>query len=723
MNTEQCLLEQAIRCHQNGQRNDAEKLYHSVLENQPRHPEALHLTALFHVEEGAYSKAETLLRRASTVCPESVGIQICLGDVLCLQKRPSEAVEVYRHVLKIKPTSTEAWLCLGDALIECDTFTHAKDAFKKALDLQPRSATLWMRLGQVHSALDELKDAERCFYRVLEVDEGLSEAWLNLGSIYIRKTTYDKAEAAFRKAGKQHPSAEAFAGLGDSLREQRRLTEAVQAYTSALECAPQDANTHNSLGVTFRELKQLQKALTSFQRAIEENPSHPESWNNLIQVRQELCDWQDYDTLISQIEQLSTRSLAEETKCPITPFTSLSLPLPPSLQRRIAHDYARRHGWDHLSERLTRYAESAPLPLRLHIGYVSSDFHNHPVAHLVCGLFAAHDREAVEVSVYSFGGEDDSPYRKRVVEGADHFIDITNCTDREAAQRIAEDRVHILVDLKGYTLNHRPGIFTHRPAPLQVNWLGYPGTLGTTIYDYIIGDPTVTPKEHQAFYAERIAQMPHCYQVNDAQQEIASQVPSRIQAGLPSQAFVYCCFNQNYKFEPRLFRIWMEILRAVPRGVLWMLRYSPDCVEHLRQEAKGCGIDPNRLIFGDRMSKSAHLARHQLADLFLDTCTYNAHTTASDALYAGVPLLTCPQESFASRVAASLLRCLGVPELIASDLDSYKNLAIRLGQHPEEVELMRSKIESLRKTSPLFDTQRFATDLEDLYRRMWYRQT
>lgn len=680
-------------------------------------------TAASHLEKGDYAHAEALLRTVATQA-SSMEPLLFLGDVLCIQAKFDEAVDFYRQATQLFPEHVEPWEFLGDALVEMEHFPEAQEAFLQASSKTPAPLPdLLMKLGRCAFTLDAVDSAIHYFQQVVAIDPTQGEAQLNLGSLFLHCERFEEAQEAFLKATQLEPSAEAFVGLGNSLRRLKHLTDAVEAYQGAIRCDPQHIDALNFLGVTLKELGRREEALQSFERAVKQAPTQAEGWNNLTQLRLELCEWGEHDAHIQQLTSLIEDSLNKKDKCPITPFLSLSLPLSQELQRRIAVNYAERMMpkgvQKRVSPELLQLYKEGKQPKCLHIGYLSSDYHNHPVAHLICGLFAAHNREAVKVSVYSFGGEDQSVYRRRIEEGADAFIDITALSDQDAAQRIADDKVHVLVDLKGYTLNHRPGIFAYRPAPIHMNWLGYPGTLGSTAYDYIIGDATVTPHAHRAFYSEKIAQMPHCYQVNDSLQEIASHTPSRVEQGLPEKGFVYCCFNQNYKFEPEMFSIWMQILQAVPDSVLWMLRYSPDCVSRLQKEAEKRGIDTKRLVFGDRVNKSAHLARHQHADLFLDTKTYNAHTTASDSLYAGLPLISCPGESFASRVAASLLKTVGMPELICPELDQYRSLAIRLGQNPEEVKGLKVRLKALKAHSPLFDTKRFATDLETLYQSCW----
>jgi len=334
-------------------------------------------------------------------------------------------------------------------------------------------------------------------------------------------------------------------------------------------------------------------------------------------------------------------------------------------------------------------------------------------------LFSLHDQAHFEIFVYSFGPNDHSEYRNYIATSCEHFQDVTALSTEESAHQIFNDGIHILVDLKGYTIQSRTAILALRPAPIQVSYLGYPGTMGAEFIDYIIGDAVVTPPEFADDFSEKIVTLPNSYQVNDYQQAISSTPMTRSQYGLPESGFVFCCFNTNYKIEPLIFDIWMRILASVPGSVLWLIPRFPVVKENLRREAEARGIHGERLIFAQHYPKAEHLARHQLADLFLDTLYYNAHTTASDALWAGVPVITCPGETFASRVAASLLTAVGLPELITASLEEYEQLVIRIAHSSSELRELKQKLAQNRTTYPLFDTPLFAHNLEQAYRAMW----
>jgi len=356
---------------------------------------------------------------------------------------------------------------------------------------------------------------------------------------------------------------------------------------------------------------------------------------------------------------------------------------------------------------------------KIRLGYLSADFHQHATAYLIAEVFERHDRARFEVAAYSYGPDDRSGMRARLKGAFDRFLDIRPLAHGEAARQIHEAGIDILVDLKGYTTHARTEILAYRPAPIQVNYLGYPGTMGAEFMDYIIADPFLVPEDRQPFYSEALAYLPDCYQSNDTKREISEQVPSRAECGLPERGFVFCCFNNTYKITPAFFDIWMRLLHAVPGSVLWLLEANAAAKTNLRREAAARGIDPERLIFAPRQHLPEHLARHRHADLFLDTLPCNAHTTASDALWASLPLLTCAGETFAGRVAGSLLQACGMPELITTSPEAYEAIALKLASEPSRVAVLRRRLEQQRLSAALFDIARFTRNLEAAYIRMW----
>ncbi|MEK7223639.1 MAG: hypothetical protein AAB156_05145, partial [Pseudomonadota bacterium] len=405
----------------------------------------------------------------------------------------------------------------------------------------------------------------------------------------------------------------------------------------------------------------------------------------------------------------------------LSPFTFLAIPTSAAEQLVCARNWAASFApYVQQRETLGFCFSKTPKP-RLQIGYLSADLRQHPVACLIAELFELHDRSRVEVVAYSIGADDGSDLRKRLVSACDRFVDLTALSYVEAACAIHKDGIDLLVDLQGYTRLARTPILALRPAPIQVNWLGYPGTMGAEFMDYIITDRFISPPDHAPFFSEKLVSLPDCYQINDRTRQIARKAPTRRACGLPARGFVFCCFNSTNKIMAPVFDVWMRLLRAVEGSVLWLLEANSGTIANLRREASVRGVAPDRLVFAPRASLENHLARHRLADLFLDTVPYNAHVTASDALWAGLPVLTCSGETFASRVAGSLLTAIRLPELITASLSEYETRALQLARNPSELAGLRERLSKNRLTTPLFDSERFTRHLERAYRMMWER--
>jgi predicted O-linked N-acetylglucosamine transferase (SPINDLY family) len=358
---------------------------------------------------------------------------------------------------------------------------------------------------------------------------------------------------------------------------------------------------------------------------------------------------------------------------------------------------------------------------RIRIAYLSADFHSHATAALMAGVFESHDRTRFQTVAISFGPDDRSEMRARLMPAFERFVDVREKSDPEIATTLRQMEIDIAIDLKGYTQDSRPGILAHRPVPIQAGYLGFPGTMGADYIDYIIADAVVIPPEHESFYTEKVVRLPDTYQGNDSKRRIAERTPTRAEAGLPETGFVFCCFNNNFKILPDMFAIWMRLLACVEGSVLWLIEDNAAAARNLKREAVARGIAADRLVFAPRVNLDVHLARHRLGDLFLDTLPYNAHTSASDALWAGLPVLTCLGTGFAGRVAASLLQAVGMPELVTQSLEAYESLALKLARDSGALDALKAKLARNRMTQPLFDTTRFTRNLEAAYLAMWER--
>ena len=568
------------------------------------------------------------------------------------------------------------------------------------------------RLGYCYLALGDLRSAESVLRQEIELHPDRVNAYNALGIALIRQSRREEALSIFRKAAAVDPqSVEANNNLGNALTEFGRHEEAISCFRKVIELRPELAEAHHNLGLAFHYLKRHDEAIASFQEALNIAPGLTYTLGNLVRNEIAICQCANLERHIGALrERIRQRATVEE------PFTLVAVSDSPEEQRSCAEAY------------LQDKFPVPPLPLwqgtryrheKIRLAYLSADFQQHATAFLIAGLLERHDRSKFEVFGISFGPDDQSGIRQRLVGGFDRFMDVRSHDDAQAARLVHELQADIAIDLKAYTQGARPGILAHRPAPVQAAYLGFPGTTGADFIDYVVADRFVLPEEHRPFYSEKIVYLPDTYQVNDSKRLISDQTPTRPEAGLPQQGFVFCCFNNSYKIAPQLFDIWMRLLGRVPGSVLWLLEDNRWAKGNLQHEAQARGVDPARLIFAPRMDLGEHLARHRLADLFLDTLPCNAHTTASDALWAGVPVLTCAGGTFAGRVAGSLLHAVGLPELVTHHLPDYEALALKLAQDPSLLGTLHAKLARNRSTRPLFDTDRFRRHIESAYETMW----
>jgi protein O-GlcNAc transferase len=527
------------------------------------------------------------------------------------------------------------------------------------------------------------------------------------------------AEVEFRRAlAASCDTAEVYSGLGRVLWQQGRLDEGLEALRLAVDREPSNPRYQLDLALalekgapdeSLQHLRMLQGLL----------PDEPQIEARLHKLLMELCDWDAVERAVNTLEERARREPAEQWTLRVDPFVVHLLPIDQTLVVEAVRQHARRVA--RAATPVERAARAAPSD-RCRLGYVAAEFRDHATAHLAAGLFEQHDRGRFALHAYSLSRGDGSDYEQRARAAFDHFVDLSAVSDVDAARRIASDGVDVLIDLKGYTSGARPGIFARRPAPVQVNYLGYPGSMQAEFIDYIVADAVVVPEPHFQWFSESVLWLPGSYQPNDDRQRIDDLTPSRAALGLPERGTVYCCFNRSYKIERETFAAWMRILSAVPGSVLWLLWSNAATEARLRDAASLAGVDPARLVFARRMPKPEHLARHRVADLFLDTHTVNAHTTASDALWAGLPLITWPGETFASRVAASLLEAVGLPELVVSSLADYERTAVALGRDSESLRRVRARLADNRLEMPLFRTADYARGLERALEKMHSRQ-
>ena len=530
------------------------------------------------------------------------------------------------------------------------------------------------------------------------------------------------AEIRFRRAiASGHDTADVLHGFGTVLIKVGKLDEGVQALRLAVEREPLNAGYQVALGTALASTNQdPAEVITHLREAMRLAPGVAGIEAYLYSQVSALCDWRAGEEIVADIVARARSEPPQLWTQRVFPFDTLFMPVAPELRREVARHFAARIAAP--AAPAAPPPQSGPRGRRLRIGYASADFRNHATAHLAAGLFERHDRERFEIFGYSFGRDDGSDYRRRLAGAFDRFVDARDEPFAATARRIAGDGIDILVDLMGYVQHSRPEVFAHRPAPLQVSYLGYPGSLQSPSIDYVVADRTVIPASDFGWFSEAVVWLPGSYQVNDDRQRMDADPPTRTACGLPEDAFVFCSFNQVRKLDRPVFAAWMRILAATPGSVLWILAGHPRAQANLRSAAAGAGVDPGRLVFAEVVDKPAHLARHRLADLLLDTHTCCAHTTASDALWAGLPLLAWPGDSFAGRVSASLLRAIGLPELIVAGRDDYEQTAIALARDRPRLRALRARLEANRSTMPLFDTAAFTRHLERAFEEMHARR-
>ena len=636
------------------------------------------------------------------------------GSVLAELKRYDEALSCIENALRIDPRYAGAFLNKGNVLGILKKFDASILAYKQALAINPNIHDAHLGSGNVFRDLKRYDEAFAAYDKALALKPDLENAWLGRGNLFFNLKRYDEAFAAYDKALALKPDLEnAWLGRGNLFFDLKRYDEAFAAYDKALALKPDLENAWLGRGNVFYDLKRYDEAIAAYDKALALKPDLAYVEGLRLYSKMLHCDWRKFDEecnqLIGSVRDGKTSSL---------PFTLLAIPSSADDQLQcarlcIAETYPpspkpnwRGEGYNHD---------------RIRVAYLSPDFRQHATSVASIGMFECHDKSRFEITAISIGPDDKSELRKRLVDSFERFIDAKTYGDDQIAVLIRELEIDILVDLAGFTRESRTSIFARRPAPIQVNYLGYPGTMGASYIDYLIADQIVIPEDQRDFYAEKIVSLPNSYHVTDDKRFVSDSVFTRNQLGLPSAGFVFCCFNNNFKITPHVFDCWMRILKSVDGSVLWLFEGNATAADNLRRESVARGVNAERLIFGTRMPLADHLARHRLADLCLDTYPYNAHSIATDALWAGLPLLTCRGETFAGRVAASLLTALSLPELITTTLEDYEALAVGLAMHPARLEKIKQKLVQNRLTMPLFNTKLSAKHIETAYTAMYER--
>jgi len=742
------LFAQARSFHQAGKFADAENCYKQVLGINGDDINAINDLGMLYLQQGKLEEGIRLIRRSVDINPEQPYAQMNLGNAYRELKYPSEALGFYGRAIALqhdfpqayfnrgnahhdlgrmsealadygqaitlKPDYFQACFNKGNVLKELHRLDEAVASYDQAISFNPNYVQAYYNRSFVLNKLNRLNESLADCDRVIAHMPNFPEAHYNRGNALLALKQLTGALVSFDQATVLNPGyADAYCNRGNVLKDLGQFEEALASYERAISIDPGNAEYHNNRANILLLLNRFAEAVDSYEKALAITPQLPYALGSLLHSRMHCCDWHELDSTFSKIIQAN--AAGEKVS---TPFFFLAIPSGSDQQQRCAQIYA-----------CDKYQVNEPpvwageryVHERIRVGYFSSDFRNHAMAYLIAEMIERHDRSRFEIIAFSFSPPTDSPIRRRLEKAFDRFIDVSAMSDQDIALLSRRTEIDIAIDLNGYTANSRAGIFAMRHAPIQVNHLGYPGTLGADFIDYIIADQTVIPKERMSDFSEQIVYLPNTYWFNDSTKEISDRRFSRAELGLPDDGFVFCCFNNSYKITPDVFDIWMRLLSSVEGSVLWLLEGSLIAADNLRREAGKRGVSPERLVFAPRMTLPDHLARHRQADLFLDTFYYNAHTTASDALWAGLPVLTCPGETFASRVAASMLNAIGLPDLITQSPAGYEVLAMELANNPPKLAEIKVRLEKNKRTRPLFDTALFTRHIEAAYFSMWER--
>jgi protein O-GlcNAc transferase len=708
-------LQNAIALRRAGRHGEAAQIYNDVLKSDPQNFDALHALGILLYQGGKLEDAERLIGQAVALrpqAPDAVYNRACLQQKL---NRLDDALRSFDAAIALKSDYIEALVNRGSLLARLGRLNDALANFDRVLELRPEIAEAWCSRAGTLLALNRYDEAIASADRALGLRPVYADAWRTRGNALGGARRFEEALASFEKACTFAPNdAEAWHRRGVALQQLRRYAEAHAALDRALAISPGRVAARADRANLFIETERFEDAAADYAKLLESDPNRPSYVRGYLALsRLHICDWRG----LAEIRDAIAADVREGLFV-LDPLSHAAISSSTEDQQHCAVTWTREKfppvGPTHWTGPV--YAHD-----RIRIAYLSADYRTHAVASLIAGVFEHHDKTRFETIGVSYGPDDGSAMRKRMETVFDRFIDIRSMDDADVAAMLRQLEADIAVDLTGYTGMSRTGVMARRPAPIQVNYLGFPSTMGADYIDYIIGDRVVIPPESWPHYNEKIVWLPDQYQANDTKRAAAERTPSRAVMGLPETGFVFCCFNNNHKIAPEMFDIWMRLLQRVEGSVLWLLQDNSAVARNLKREAQARGLSPDRLVFATRLEPPEHLARQRLADLFLDTLPYNAHTTASDALWIGLPILTTPGATFAGRVAASLIAAAGVPELIAPSLEAYEAQALTLAREPEALAAIKAKLAANRESCALFDTARIARHLEAAFTRMHER--
>jgi protein O-GlcNAc transferase len=708
------LLSRALAAHQQGDRVQAESLYRRALSKEKRNTDALHYFGLLQAENERWDEAAQLLRQAIRFGAKSPDVHANLGRILNLLNRHQEALESYEKALAIDPDHPAALINYAGTLLTLHLPEKALPILDRLIAHNPSLSIA--SHNRCIALLDLGRDEEVIVAteKILSRNPTDADAWSKRGRAFAALHRYQEATAAYKKFLDIQPrSAPVLTLLGNINVRLNRTDDAATNYDEAIAANKNYAEAWFGRGKLLAGLRYHQQAFDAFDRAYTLQPDLHYIEGHRLHAKLYACDWSN---LGSEIVHL--RKNVREGKPAAPPFTMLAVSPSPAEQFRCAQAYVRNA---FPASSVSTWSGQIYNHDKIRIAYVSGEFRDHPTAYLTADLFECHNREIFDVFAISTGVDDDGPMRRRLVKAFDEFFNAGKLSSNAIAEWIRQNEIDVLIDLNGYSGHDRTDVFLLRPAPVQVNYLAFPGTMGATWMDYIVVDAALVNDDEHVFFSEKVVYLPDSYQPSDRRRAISTRRNTRGEVDLPESGFVYCCFNNSYKIMPDVFDVWMRVLRGVDGSVLWLLEANATVEGNLKREAENRGVGQERLIFARSMPLPEHLSRLQLADLFLDTLPYNAHTTANDALWSGVPVLTCRGSTFAGRVGDSLLRAIGLEELVTGSLDEYERMAVAIGKDANLLADLKSRLQRNRESHPLFDTPRYTRHLEAAYVEMWRR--
>jgi protein O-GlcNAc transferase len=705
-------LKQAMTLQSQGLLDEADKTFARVVKKNPEYFDALHFYGLFKYQQGQFNEAHKLIAKATRINPRSVNALSSLGVVLAHLGRKTDALASFDAVLKLAPDHVPALVNRCNLLNELGRFDETLSVSDRVLKIDPNSLEAYIIRGGALFQLHRYLDALESYDQALRLQANAVMALVGRANVFSRLRRHEEASAAYEKALALKPDlADAWLGRAHVFLDRRRYEEALAAYDKALALKPSMAMAWYGRGLALAEQGRYGEALPAFDKALALEPALAGAEGMRLHVKMHLCDWRDFDAERARL--LSAVKNGIETD----PGVVLAASSSGDVQFQCAKFFGdkRYQPFQKPDGQKIRYDHG-----RLRIAYISADFGDHPVSFLTAGMYEHHDRNRFETIAVSWR-RNEGEMLARLKTCFDQFIDVTDRNDVDVAELLRTLEIDIAIDLMGYTTHSRPAILAQRSSPIQINYLGYPGTMGASFIDYIVADNFVIPDAQRDFYTEKIIYLPEVFQANDSKRRIDSLPAIRADVGLPENAFVFCSFNNSYKITPDCFDSWMRLLRQIDGSVLWLLGRESSLENNLRKEAETRGVSADRLIFAHRKPYANYLAQYRLADLFLDTFAFNAGTTASDALWAGLPIVTCPGKSFASRMAGSLLVAVGLPELIAETVQDYEMLASNLARNPDRLTSIKNKLAANKPNCSLFNTELFTRRMEAAYTAIYER--